>query len=74
MGMGFSIQTFFIPVLKRFKDTKNHQKVLRSAYIVGAIVYLLIAGFGSYGIAYRSTIGYSDGQKTIESYFGTGTW
>jgi hypothetical protein len=58
MGMGFSIQNFFIPILKRYKDTKNHQKVLKIAYIVGGFAYLFIALVGSYGIYYLKKVFY----------------
>ena len=50
MGMGFSIQNFFIPILKRYKDTNNYQKLLKIGYLIGGSAYLFIAIVGSYGI------------------------
>jgi len=52
MGMGFSIQTFFIPILKKYKNINSYQRLLKIAYIVGGSAYLFIALVGSYGILY----------------------
>ena len=49
MGGAYSIQSFFIPVLK--KNPKSHKYIFYTllAYILGASAYLYIAYLGSFG-------------------------
>ena len=52
MGGAYSIQSFFIPVLK--KNPKSHKYVFYTlmAYILGGFAYLYIAYMGSFGNNY----------------------
>ena len=52
MGGAYSIQSFFIPVLK--KNPKSHKYVFYTmlAYILGGLAYLYIAYMGSFGKTY----------------------
>jgi uncharacterized membrane protein len=80
MGQAFSIQSFFIPVLKMNKSPRNYVFYTMLAYIIGGlayyyIAYMLLRYFGSNsGILHRKYLGESSSQQTIEGYFGTGAW
>lgn len=54
MGQAFSIQTFFIPVLRQLPTAYEgkYVKYTLIAYLIGGIVYLYIAYTGSFGIYY----------------------
>jgi hypothetical protein len=49
MGSAFSIQGFFIPVLRSHKSTKNHVWILGCAYLGGIMAYYYIAFMGGFG-------------------------
>ncbi len=51
MAQAFSIQQFFIPVLKELPmiETKNFVKLTLIVYAIGGIIYLFIAMVGSFG-------------------------
>lgn len=49
MGQAFAIQAFFVPVLKKTRNSKGHLKYVVIAYIAGGIAYSFIAFMGSYG-------------------------
>ena len=49
MGGAFSIQTFFIPVLKKNSNPKKYTFFTLLAYIVGSAVYMYIAFVGGLG-------------------------
>lgn len=49
MGGAFSIQTFFIPVLREFPDPSKYAKFTLIAYLIGGSVYMYIAFAGSFG-------------------------
>ena len=81
MGGAYSIQTFFIPVLK--KNPNQHKYVFFTflANLIGGCVYMYIAlmgGFGNYffwdnnlGILNRKP--HNNPAQDIEDYFPTGT-
>lgn len=48
MGAAFSVQMFFIPILKKNKNPKSYGKYVTVAYILGSIGYFYIAFVGSY--------------------------
>lgn len=50
MGAAFSIQSFFIPVLKKSPDPKKYTFYTLLAYIIGGAAYYYIAYVGSIGI------------------------
>jgi hypothetical protein len=50
MGQAFSIQSFFIPVLKMNKSPRNYVFYTMLAYIIGGLAYYYIAYMGSFGI------------------------
>lgn len=50
LSQAFAIQCFFIPVLKKNKETKKHRLYLIIAFIAGGLAYAYIAFMGSYGI------------------------
>jgi hypothetical protein len=50
MGSAFSIQGFFIPVLKEYPKSSKHIWILFLSYIFGTLAYYYIAFMGSYGI------------------------
>jgi hypothetical protein len=52
MGGAFSIQTFFIPVLKKNPHPEKYKFFTLLAYIVGTVVYLYIAFVGGFGTFY----------------------
>ena len=49
MGSAFSIQGFFIPVLRQHKNEKKYVFILFVAYVIGILAYYYIAFMGSYG-------------------------
>lgn len=49
MGSAFSIQGFFIPVLKSHPNPSRHVFILLLAYLIGTLAYYYIAFMGSYG-------------------------
>jgi amino acid permease len=50
MGLAFSIQTFFIPVLREMQDYRKYERYTLIAYVVGGSIYMYIAFAGSFGI------------------------
>lgn len=50
MGNAFSIQGFFIPVMKCYKNDARHNLILFLAFLIGGIAYYYIAFMGSFGI------------------------
>lgn len=50
MGGAYSIQTFFIPVLKKNSHPEKYTFFTMLAYIAGSIIYFYIAFAGSFGI------------------------
>lgn len=56
MGTAFSIQTFFIPVLKKNKNQEDYQFYTFIAYLIGGSIYLYIAYAGSFGILQRTPL------------------
>ena len=50
MSSAFSIQGFFIPVLKSYSDPRKHMYILFTAYIIGILCYFYIAYMGSFGM------------------------
>ena len=52
MGSAFSIQGFFIPVMKGYPKESKHVWILLLAYIIGTAAYTYIAYMGSYGNFY----------------------
>lgn len=49
MGNAFSIQGFFVPVLRSYPRPQNYVKLLIMAYVIGASAYVYIAYMGCYG-------------------------
>jgi len=49
MGSAFSIQGFFIPVLKNYSDSRRHIYILFIAYCIGIACYYYIAYMGAFG-------------------------
>lgn len=49
MGSAFSIQGFFIPVIKSHPNPSNHVLILFLAYIIGSLAYYYTAFMGAYG-------------------------
>jgi hypothetical protein len=49
MGNAFSIQGFFIPVMKTYKNEKRHHFLLLLSYIIGGAIYYYIAFMGGFG-------------------------
>jgi hypothetical protein len=52
MGGAFSIQTFFIPVLKRNLNPQKYTFFTFIAYIAGSAIYIYIAFVGGFGNFY----------------------
>ena len=50
MGSAFSIQGFFIPVLRSHPNPKNHVFILFMTYVFGILAYYYIAFMGAFGI------------------------
>lgn len=79
MGQAFSIQSFFIPILKKNNNTLRYTFYTFIAYIIGASVYLYIAYLGSFGIICRN-LGILNRKpritppQTIEDFFTTDAW
>ena len=48
MGAAFSVQMFFIPILKRNNNPKSYGKYVLIAYCLGTLGYFFIAYMGSY--------------------------
>lgn len=74
MGQAFSIQTFFIPVLRELKNgtIASYVRYTLYAYIIGGLVYLYIAFAGAFGIVNRPQI--FKPVETIEDYFSRDQW
>jgi len=53
MGNAFSIQGFFIPVIRCYKQPRQHVLLLLIAYIIGGLAYYYIAYMGAFGIVNR---------------------
>lgn len=49
MGNAFSIQGFFVPVMKSYPKSQHYVKLLIVAYIAGTLTYLYIAYMGAFG-------------------------
>jgi len=49
MGTAFSIQGFFIPVLKKHTNERRHLLILFVAYVLGICAYYYIAYMGAFG-------------------------
>lgn len=49
MGQAFSIQSFFIPVLKKNSNPQKYVFYTMLAYIIGGLAYYDIAYMGSFG-------------------------
>lgn len=49
MSQAFSIQTFFIPVLRKNNNQNNYQIFVLITYIAGLLVYIYIAYAGAFG-------------------------
>jgi len=49
MGQAFSIQSFFIPVLKKNNKPQHYVFYTMLAYIIGGLAYYDIAYMGSFG-------------------------
>ena len=49
MGQAYSIQSFFIPVLKKNPNPKKYVFYTMLAYIIGGATYFYIAYMGSFG-------------------------
>ena len=50
MGQAFSIQSFFIPVLKKNPNPEKYIFYTMLAYVIGGCAYFYIAYMGSFGI------------------------
>jgi len=50
MGGAYSIQSFFIPVLKKNKNPHKYKYYTLLAYLIGGSAYFYIAYMGSFGI------------------------
>lgn len=74
MGQAFSIQSFFIPILKQTSQPNKAGRYVLLAYLIGGAAYLYIGFAGAVGIRGRECLGYSESQITIEDYFGVGAW
>lgn len=78
MGGAFSIQTFFIPVLKKNLNPQKYTFFTLLAYIVGSAVYMYIAfvgGLGNFSLKYIGILQRTpivSNPQTIEQYFPTG--
>lgn len=53
MGLAFSIQSFFIPIIKKNPNTHRHVLYVVIAYILGSSAYYYIGYLGSLGIQHR---------------------
>jgi hypothetical protein len=49
MGQAFSIQTIFIPILRKNKSQNKYQLYTIITFIAGFCVYMYIAYMGAYG-------------------------
>lgn len=53
MGGAYSIQTFFIPILKRNPNQNKYSLFTLLANVIGGAVYFYIAFVGSFGIFFN---------------------
>jgi hypothetical protein len=74
MGQAFTIQTFFIPVIKKTPNPSRATIYTLIAYIIGGISYYYIAFAGSVSIWKRECLADSGSEATIEEYFPQGKW
>lgn len=49
MGQAFSIQTIFIPILKKNKSRAMYINYVGITFVVGYLIYMYIAYMGSFG-------------------------
>ena len=54
MGQAFSIQTFFIPILRKNQNQSSYQLYTLLAYSFGITIYMYIAYSGAYGTYHRN--------------------
>jgi len=50
MGQAFSIQTIFIPVLRKNKDETKYQNYTLITFVWGFSIYMYIGYMGAFGI------------------------
>jgi hypothetical protein len=50
MGGAYSIQSFFIPVLRKNGQSRNYVRYTLLAYLLGGSAYIYIAYMGAFGI------------------------
>ena len=80
MGQAFSIQSFFIPILKKNKSPQKYNLYTLIAYLIGATAYYFISYAGYYGNLSIIKLGIlnrtptSNDPQTIEDYFGPTAW
>ena len=65
MGQAFSIQSFFMPVLKKNPNPAKYTLYTLIAYIAGGLAYYYIGYMGSVGIWHRTYTQEAGDQKTI---------
>ena len=49
MGNAYSIQGFFLPVIRCYQQPRRHPLILLLAYLIGGLAYYYIAYMGAYG-------------------------
>lgn len=49
MGQAFSIQTIFIPILRKSKNQGGYQQYILITFVWGFVIYSYIAYMGSFG-------------------------
>lgn len=49
MGQAFSIQAFFIPIMRKSRNKTNFMLYTILTYLIGGIIYYYIAYIGAYG-------------------------
>lgn len=74
MGQAFSIQSFFIPVIKKAPNPQKYTQYTLIAYAVGCLSYYYIAYIGSTAIWRRHNFDAASDEQTIENYFSPGNW
>lgn len=52
MGQAFSIQTIFVPILRRNKEQPNYQSYTMITFIAGFCIYMYIGYMGAFGTKY----------------------
>jgi hypothetical protein len=57
MGQAFSIQTIFIPILRKNKSQNKYQLYTIITFIAGFCVYMYIAYMGAYGNNFNNYLG-----------------